>query len=90
MQFIAGFTTTIAWVWYVLGALTAIVVGLAVLLVAIVILAAGFDVASDVLIELGKGLRKFINDPKYHAGEMVADFWDSILDSVRRVLHGKK
>ncbi|MEG2617770.1 MAG: hypothetical protein RR998_08405 [Oscillospiraceae bacterium] len=58
MQFIVGFEAAIVWVGYVLGAAAAIGVGVAILATVIVVLAAGFDVASDVVAALWHKLRK--------------------------------
>ena len=58
MGFVAGFEAAIVWVWYLLGIAAAIGVGLAILVVVITVLAAGFDVVSDMVAHLWKQLRE--------------------------------
>ena len=58
MQFVAGFETAIAWVWYVMGVVAAIGVGVVIAMAVIAVLSVGFDVASDMVAALWKQLRE--------------------------------
>ncbi len=58
VQFVAGFETAIAWVWYVMGVVAAIGVGVVIAMAVIAVLSVGFDVASDMVAAIWKQLRE--------------------------------
>ncbi len=58
VQFVAGFETAIAWVWYVMGVVAAIGVGVVIAMAVIAVLSVGFDVASERVAALWKQLRE--------------------------------